>query len=92
MPNPKCDPKTEEIEEYQMPVNGTACSCTLKKCVAGLISIKFLFKYMSRCKYIIRIEIKRKQFVLCYYSSAFSFWKKLILCLVAVATNIAYIW
>ena len=55
MSYPKCDPKTEEIEDYQTPVNGTACNCTLKKCVSGLICIKFSFRYMSLYKFILKL-------------------------------------
>lgn len=33
----KCDQRSQVIEEYQRPLNGTSCICTRKKCVAGLI-------------------------------------------------------
>ena len=36
MLNPKCDPETEVIQEYQVRLNGTTCNCIEKKCVSGL--------------------------------------------------------
>ena len=35
--DPKCDPHSQVIEEYQKPLNATSCTCTGKKCVAGLL-------------------------------------------------------
>ena len=35
--DPKCDPHSQVIEEYQKPLNDTSCTCTGKKCVAGLL-------------------------------------------------------
>ena len=48
-PNPKCDPKTEVIEEDQIRLNGTSCNCTKKKCVSGLkLVVKLHSETMSR--------------------------------------------
>ena len=33
----KDDPHSQVNEEYQTPLNGTSCTCTGKKCVAGLL-------------------------------------------------------
>ena len=35
--DPKCDPHSQVIEEYHKPLNATSCTCTGKKCVAGLL-------------------------------------------------------
>ena len=33
---PKCRPDVQELEEYQLPQEGSNCSCPAKRCVAGL--------------------------------------------------------
>ena len=33
----KCDPHSQVIKEYQTILNDTSCTCTGKKCVAGLL-------------------------------------------------------
>ena len=38
--DPKCNPYSQIIEEYQVPVNGPNCNCTKRKCVLGMIIIQ----------------------------------------------------
>ena len=35
--DPKCDPHSQVLKEYQIVPNDTSCTCTGKKCVAGLL-------------------------------------------------------
>lgn len=46
--DPKCDPYSQIIEEYQAPVNGTNCICTKKKCVSGIIPFLSKFEPLQR--------------------------------------------
>ena len=32
----RCNPDSQDIEEFQSPLNGTKCTCTRKRCIPGL--------------------------------------------------------
>ena len=46
--NPKCDPHSQVIKEYHTILNDTNCTCTEKKCVAGLI-LFFMKMFFKKC-------------------------------------------
>ena len=34
--DPTCNPDSEDIQEFESPLNGTTCTCTRKRCIPGL--------------------------------------------------------
>ena len=31
-----CNPNSQDIQEFESPLNGTTCTCTRKRCIPGL--------------------------------------------------------
>ena len=31
-----CNPNSQDIQEFESPLNGTTCNCTRKRCIPGL--------------------------------------------------------
>ena len=34
--DPMCNPTSQDIQEFEPPLNGTTCTCKRKRCVPGL--------------------------------------------------------
>ena len=41
--DPECHPHTERIEEFERPLNDSNCTCTEKRCVSGIKTLRCYF-------------------------------------------------